>query len=1116
MTFLQRLPRAGIFWPLCIVISFVCAGFAFKYFSHAFPLFTIDLRMNRSGALKKGEALANQYHWGPDGPQQTASFATDTLVKTFVELAAGGKTAFVDMMKKRLYLPYTWQTRHFKEFNPHEVTARFTPEGIPYGFVETLSENAPGPDLPARQAQQIAEKAATQNWKINLEKYELIEASKEARTSGRTDHTFVYQRPDIRIGQGYYRLRLRVSGDKFTELTHFVHVPEAFLLRYREMRSANISIASAASMAVTILYVLLGCIVGLFFLLRTGWSLWRVPLFWGIVIGVLQFFVALNRLPFLWSIYDTALPMNSFLLQYIINNLYSTVYSIFSFTLAFMAAESLTRKAFGHHPRLWNVWSKKTAGSLAILGRTIGGYLMVPLMFAYVVALYAFAQKFLGWWTPSEQLLDPNILSNYLPWFSSLAISFKAGFWEECLFRAVPLSAAALLGKRFGKKKWWIIGAFILQAVIFGAAHASYPAQPAYARLVELILPSFMFGGIYLVYGLLPSVIMHVIYDVVWFALPLFISTAPGAWINQLLVIFFSLIPLFIIAYARLRNKKWTQLTDTGYNHSWKPEPEQKIFYSTITQKQITFSPRIIYAILAIGTIGVSSWFAFTRYTQNASRLTISRKQGLELANQTIQQKYKTALTDPWVGLSGVQAHFKNTAGQTQHRFIWQEGGQELYKKYLGSYLTPPHWLTRFVKFTGPLVDRAEEYQTFVARNSIVFRTRHQLPETAHGAQLEKAQAGTIAQQELQKQFSLDHSKLKEVSAVAFKRPARKDWLFEFADEKGYPLKEGQARIAISIAGDQVNDAHRYIHVPEEWDRAARKRNHVAQIVKTLCSLFIYILFLIGLGVALVRWSMGGFSARTFLYSFLGIFGLFIISVFNAWPQIIARFNTSEPFFSQVFRTFGFGSIYCLIRSAVIGLVVALTMGIPHRYKLTHKTYSIFIGVCLGVFIAGAQVLLKYFGPSVEPLWADYTPLGNIITFVAPIVSALTAVIFMTALFLLLCNAIDQLTSGWKKNRLAAWLVLILFTLVITGLQAPAHILFWLISGSVLGITIAALYHFVIRFDHALIPLITGTVIFAGLLQQVTFNAYPNAHLANIFASLFVLLLAIGWWKKLG
>ena len=38
----------------------------------------------------------------------------------------------------------------------------------------------------------------------------------------------------------------------------------------------------------------------------------------------------------------------------------------------------------------------------------------------------------------------------------------------------------------------------MLQAVIFGAGHANYPQQPAYARVVEIFLPAVGFGLIFL------------------------------------------------------------------------------------------------------------------------------------------------------------------------------------------------------------------------------------------------------------------------------------------------------------------------------------------------------------------------------------------------------------------------------------------------------------------------------------------------------------------------------------------------------------------------------------------------------------------------------------------
>ena len=101
------------------------------------------------------------------------------------------------------------------------------------------------------------------------------------------------------------------------------------------------------------------------------------------------------------------------------------------FTLSFMAAESLSRRAFPHHPQLWRAWSPDAGASRAVLGRTVAGYLLVGLFFAYEVALYLVASRWLGWWTPSDALVHPDVLATYLPWLSALAPSVQAGFWRR-------------------------------------------------------------------------------------------------------------------------------------------------------------------------------------------------------------------------------------------------------------------------------------------------------------------------------------------------------------------------------------------------------------------------------------------------------------------------------------------------------------------------------------------------------------------------------------------------------------------------------------------------------------------------------------------------------------
>ena len=147
--------------------------------------------------------------------------------------------------------------------------------------------------------------------------------------------------------------------------------------------------------------------------------------------------------------------------------------------------------------------------SRAVVGRTVGGTLLTCIEFGYIIAFYLVATRLWKWWTPAEALVDPDILATYVPWLSAVAPSLHAGFWEESLFRAVPLAGAALIGDRLGNRKLWIGIGLVVEALVFGGAHANYPSWPAYSRPIELFVPSLIWGLIYLRFGLLPSIITH-------------------------------------------------------------------------------------------------------------------------------------------------------------------------------------------------------------------------------------------------------------------------------------------------------------------------------------------------------------------------------------------------------------------------------------------------------------------------------------------------------------------------------------------------------------------------------------------------------------------------------
>ena len=565
------LTKKPLFWILFFLIFAGGCWFSFNYFSKAFPIIDLKITMDRQHALSATQDLMHRNHWGPDAYKRAASFDVDSQTKNFIELEGGGLAKFKEMLHDPDYSPYIWSVRHFKEHDVNEATVKFTPLGKPYGFTEIIAEDQQGPALAPDQARAIALAHATDEWHINFTHYIEAETSQEIRPNGRIDHTFVYERNDKKVGEAPYRLQLVVSGDRFTKLERSLKVPDAFIRRYKEMRSDNNIIAFIALIAAIFLYAL-GGLVALFFLLRQRIILWKMPLILGSFIGILQGAVIVNELPLLMKFYPTSLSWYSFLSLIIVRVLVIMVIFSGLATLVIMIAESLTRKAFGHHLQFWRLWGATAGHSRQVLGRTIGSYLILGFDFAFAIGFYYLALRYFGWWSPAEQLYDPNILAHYLPWLSPLVLSLSAGLLEECLFRAIPLSCAHLIGKKYGNRTWWMVGAFILQAVIFGAAHANYPAQPAYARLVELIIPSFIFAFLYLKFGLLVPVVSHYVYDVIWFSLPIFIASASTLIISKVLIIIGIFIPILVILWRIISVRKITNAPDSCYNDAWKPD----------------------------------------------------------------------------------------------------------------------------------------------------------------------------------------------------------------------------------------------------------------------------------------------------------------------------------------------------------------------------------------------------------------------------------------------------------------------------------------------------------------------------------------------------------------
>lgn len=1112
------LTRTPGFWAAYAALALAALVIAWRLFPLAIPLVNLDVKLARSEAIARAEAIDATLHLAPDGARAAVRFASDQAIQNYVELEGGGKAAFAALVAGSVYAPYWWEVRLFKPGEVTEAVVRFRPDGTPYGFAQELPESFVPADkaglaLASDAARRIAEERASADWGVDFAPYFLLERSQQQRVTGRVDHGFVYQRASGDIGDAHFRLRLTVTGDALTELTHVAQVPESFARRFQELRAANETIANVASLAAGLLYGLGGCVLGTLWLLRRHWLLWRPALAAGLIVGTLLGAMSLAAAPTAWFGFDTAQSVDAFWTRQIGTALLLTFGGAVAYGLAFMAAEGLSRRAFGDHPQLWRVWSRAAAPTREVLGRTVGGYLFVPLELALVAAFYYVTNRWLGWWQPSESLTDPNILGTAVPALAPIALALQAGFMEECVFRAVPLSLAALAGARYGHRRLTIGIAVVVQALIFGGAHASYPGFPAYSRLVELFLPAVLWALVFLRYGLLPTIIFHAVFDLALFAIPLFLVAAPGGDLQRALVIGAGLVPLGIVVAARLRAGAWRDLAHSLRNAGWQPsardahDPAHEGYRAPAAASGWTVSFQ--RALPVLGIAGLAAWALCTPFRADAPALPQSRAQAEAQADAALAAR-GVDLAPGWQRSAAPKIAIADPAQGPWHKFVWREAGPGAYRSLLGGTLAPPLWEVRYARFEGPVADRAEEWRVSVNGDGTPRLVRHSLPEGRGGAKPGRDAALALAERAIRDRLGQDPQALTLIGAQEQQRPARTDWTFAFADPRVDVGKDGQARVAVSVAGDEVVAAGRFVHVPEAWQRAEREREGRLTIVKLVLGAAVALAALAALVTAVLHWTRGHCDRRAMSWVIAIAFAIAVASTANQWPRMAMELTTAEPVAGQASIAIAGALLLGLLAALLFGLTAGVGAWAAQRqpvHALAGALPAWAAGIAALLLTAGAGAVVQALAPRTVPVWPSYA-------YEAAWMPALAAalegarVLTTSGVALLVLHWLARITGDFTRRRPLALAVLVLAfcgSAFAAGDEARVAIA----TGCVEGVLAAVVVYGLLRFAYRAVPAFLAADIVLQAGQTAAQKGTPVAWAS--FAVLVAVAAASAW-----
>jgi hypothetical protein len=1114
------------FWIAFVLLAVTAAGFSARLFPVAFPVLNLDIRMSRSDAITAAKEIAARDGLVPNDAISAARFEHDGSVQNYVELEAGGAAAFAAMVRGPLYAPYHWAVRLFKPGEVTEATVRFRPDGIPWGFSKKVAEafvpaDPHGLSLEEAEARALAEATARRNWRVDLSPYRALEATKKRQVNGRIDHEFVYERTDAQIGAAKYRLRLRVSGDELTEVSPYVHIPEAFERRYAEMRSANNILAGAAGVAAGLLYGLGGCVVAVVWLLRRRWLVWKPALGLALVVAGLGACAHWADWPAAIFNMDTAQPASAFWIRHIAVGGLQVLLGGALLALVLMSAESLSRRAFPMHPQLWRVCAPMAAASLEMRGRVLGGYLFVPLELAFVVLFYLATNRWLGWWQPSEALTDPNVLASSVPALGPIANALQAGVMEECLFRAVPLSLAVLIGNRFGVTRLALGATVVLQALIFSAAHASYPGFPAYSRLAELMLPAIVWALIFLRFGLVPTMILHAVFDLVLMSLPLFLIDADGAFGQRAMVVVFGLLPAAWVAWHGMKAGTARILPDEFRNGAWfatGPLAPAAAVREHAVERGWTGWLR--WAVPVLAATGLVAWWSATPFKVDAPATLPVRAVAEARAEEALAAE-GVRLGPEWRRVSKVQLGSEVQDGDVT-MFVWRDGGPERYADLMGRYVLPPVWSVRYVRFDGPVEERAEEWRFLVAGDGSVARFWHTLPEARAGARLGRDEAQALAMREVRRRLGENPDALRVVDVKEANRPARTDWTFTFADPAIATAPGGEARLAIDIAGDQVVGSRRGVFVPEAWKRAERERKSLQTPLMIACGLVLVVLVL-GAGILAIRlWARHQCDSRALIGVGVICLAADATAWANGWSAFLWGLSSKEPLLNQIGLSLGGNLLAWLFQALAIGLLFGLGSGLVAENSSGARGVARpwLQGIMLGCAMAGVEALTSLIAQRTGPLMPQFPFHAAAMPWLATLTTAVPHLLTSTATTLFAIHALGRVSDHWRRTGRVAGIGVA--ACIAAAIAAMAEDMQWSAGVAELAGELPALLLLVtmLRFEVRMVPAYVAVNImlnqFALALRDGSADAVINGTLAVVTVAVVAWLATAYLERSLG
>ncbi|MEC8383401.1 MAG: CPBP family intramembrane glutamic endopeptidase [Pseudomonadota bacterium] len=1117
-----------VFWIFFSSFALLCLGYYFTYQQEIFPTISTPITMSAHEAEVRAVAInkASELQLDPREVQTSSGYVTDRAVNNYITLEAGGNKKLNALLEEDSVISSYWKVRVYIPSNPQEHAYFFAPDGRSMGFHIALPEAVERSNISKGEALQKIENYLDKNplAGVNTDEYILKDYSQVKQSNGRVDHAFTYEHQSKHIEKARYKYEAKVSGDAITLVRAYIDVPEAFYDKYKSMRSSNELLSNIGNILVFGVYGML-----MFSAVIYAWNKNKLDWYHAVgIAGVIVFMGALamvNALPSHWFYsYNTLSSPYLFYIGFLNNVLHRSLWSFFFLSVTFLAGDYLTRMAFPHHINFWMAWRREASASWLVSEQIAIGYGLCCVSLGYIALFYTTVLQLPGVWSPSHNFHDPNIISDYVPFLGPISRSLHAGVWEEFLFRAVPLSAIAILGKRRGNVNLYLSIGIIIQAFIFGLAHASYPQQPSYIRMVELGIEFIIYGLVYLQYGLLPCIVSHYLFDVFAMSESLFFMQTPGIAIQQVGVICALSAPMLVhLVQKFLAGSFWVSkdLPKSFYNENWQPQYQIKpISQTTIPSKKLTIGSMIFSVVLVILTV-CGLYVLRCKYVVVSPSLDIDKEVAISQAKNLAKDKLD--MTKPWtitaVARENLSLDFinyfyeKEGASKTKDllvkRAVNNQGG--LYS--LEHFMPKKVWHVRFANFEGSDVEKVESFSCEVSANERPVTFDHVLSEEVKRSNLSEEQSKMLFQKTmLGIGYQLDQLKVMNLDSKTHISD-RTDRTITYRDNVYEVYPNLDLRWVLGIQGDVLDHVSNYLKVPEKWLDKQYINNELFVALKQIAHLFVQLVYF-GLLVEAIKYISQGLMDVILLRRIsLIVFLLYISFEINSLPLIMHNLSTTTPLVNQWLSLVFSTTMMSAFSAGLLSVLLCLCVTKQKRLRYKQSGNALFVtGICAGSFLGGCVLLTFYIFGKAPILTSNIVSLNTYIPSYNAFWGLANYAIFQ-CVFIQNCVSVAQnISADTKRAQWYRYIALALVVMVYYFVQSPADNLYQASSICAVFVLISSLlYYFYVSNNTALLPsIVAGFYTTTFLFRYMSVSAYPYAELHFTLSTLGLLGLGYG------